>query len=216
MDFVPPERTEEADEILKRLELHGVWRGNFPLVKADGQTVNLDWNLSLYSRPDAWLAIVSDVTARLQAEKEREDLLVSERAARAEAERANRLKDDFLATLSHELRTPLNAIVGWSQLLKMGQLSESDAKEAVEAIDRNAKLQAQMIADLLDVSRITSGKLRLDVESVDPAMTVEAARRRRAGGRGQGNHTDEGARPRSRSGLRRPGPPPANCLEPRQ
>jgi CheY-like chemotaxis protein len=73
------------------------------------------------------------------------------------------------------LRTPLNAIVGWSQLLKLGQLSPADEKEAVEAIDRNAKTQAQMIADLLDGSLITSGKLTLEVEPVDPAMTVEAA-----------------------------------------
>lgn len=175
MEFVPPDRREEAGEIFKRLELHGVWRGNFPLQIAEGQLVYLDWNLSLYSSPDAWLAIVSDITARLLAEKEREELLVSERTARADAERANRLKDDFLATLSHELRTPLNAIVGWSQLLKMGQLSPSDAKEAINAIDRNAKIQAQMIADLLDVSRITSGKLRLELETVDPAVTIEAA-----------------------------------------
>jgi PAS domain S-box-containing protein len=175
MDFVPSNRTEEAAEIFKRLELHGVWRGTFPLQIAEGQLVYLDWSLSIYSSPDAWLAIVSDISGRLQAEREREELLVSERAARADAERANRLKDDFLATLSHELRTPLNAIVGWSQLLKLGQLSAGDAKEAVDAIDRNAKIQAQMIADLLDVSRITSGKLRLDVEPVDPAMTVDAA-----------------------------------------
>jgi PAS domain S-box-containing protein len=174
-DFVPAERTDESAEIFKRLELHGVWRGVFPLKRADGPLVYLDWSLSTYSDRNAWLAIVSDITGRLQAEREREESLVSERAARGDAERANRLKDDFLATLSHELRTPLNAIVGWAQLLKLGQLSPSDAKEAVDAIDRNAKIQAQMIADLLDVSRITSGKLSLEVEQVDPAMTVEAA-----------------------------------------
>src|SRR5580704_220526 len=175
LDFVPAERRDEAAEIFKRLELHGVWRGVFPLKRADGPLVYLDWSLSTYSDRNAWLAIVSDITGRLQAEREREESLVSERAARGDAERANRLKDDFLATLSHELRTPLNAIVGWAQLLKLGQLSPSDAKEAVDAIDRNAKIQAQMIADLLDVSRITSGKLSLEVEQVDPAMTVEAA-----------------------------------------
>jgi PAS domain S-box-containing protein len=175
LDFVPAERRDEAAEIFKRLELHGVWRGVFPLKGADGPIAYLDWSLSTYSDRNAWLAIVSDITGRLQAEREREESLVSERAARADAERANRLKDDFLATLSHELRTPLNAIVGWSQLLKLGQLSPNDAKEAVDAIDRNAKIQAQMIADLLDVSRITSGKLSLEVEPVDPAVTVEAA-----------------------------------------
>jgi PAS domain S-box-containing protein len=175
LDFVPAERRDEAAEIFMRLELHGVWRGVFPLKGADGPIVYLDWSLSTYADRNAWLAIVSDITGRLQAERDREESLASERAARADAERANRLKDDFLATLSHELRTPLNAIVGWSQLLKLGQLSPADEKEAVEAIDRNAKTQAQMIADLLDVSRITSGKLTLEVEPVDPAMTVEAA-----------------------------------------
>jgi nitrogen-specific signal transduction histidine kinase/CheY-like chemotaxis protein len=121
------------------------------------------------------LAIVSDISDRLRLEQEREQLLLNERAARAEAERANRLKDDFLATLSHELRTPLNAIVGWSQLLRMGQLDPGEAEEGLDAIERNARAQAQMIADLLDVSRITSGKIRLEVELLNPAELIDAA-----------------------------------------
>ena len=109
-----------------------------------------------------------------QAELEREQLLASERAARAEAERANRIKDDFLATLSHELRTPLQSMIGWAQLLKMGDVSPEDFAEGLEAIERNAQLQSQMIADLLDVSRITSGKLRLDLETVELSAVVKA------------------------------------------
>jgi CheY-like chemotaxis protein len=104
-----------------------------------------------------------------------ERLLVSERAARALAEDANRVKDEFLAVLSHELRTPLNAIVGWAQVLKMAPPTAEDLTEGIEAIERNARAQTQMIGDLLDVSRIISGKLRLDVCDVDLVGTIEAA-----------------------------------------
>jgi hypothetical protein len=175
LDFAPTDRRDEAVEIFKRLEGDGTWRGIFPLRAANDAAVFLEWNLSRHSAPDRWLAVVSDISARLAIEREREELLLSERAARTEAERANRLKDDFLATLSHELRTPLNAIVGWAQLLKLGQLDPLESQNAVEAIDRNAKAQAQMIADLLDVARISSGKIRLDVQPVDPTAVVEAA-----------------------------------------
>jgi PAS domain S-box-containing protein len=175
LDFVPEARRDESAEIFQRLEVEGTWRGISPLQASDGSLVFLDWNLSRHRVLDRWLAVVSDITSRLEGEREREELLLSERAARADADRANRLKDEFLATLSHELRTPLNAIVGWAQLLKMGHLAGAEAQNAIEAIDRNARAQAQMIADLLDVSRITSGKLRLDVQSVDPLAVVEAA-----------------------------------------
>jgi signal transduction histidine kinase len=110
-----------------------------------------------------------------QFKREREDLAKRERAALAEAANANRLKDDFLSTLSHELRSPLNAIVGWSELLKLGSLDEDETREGIDAIERNAKLQAQLISDLLDVSRITSGKLRLAIEPVDLAKVLEEA-----------------------------------------
>ena len=175
LDFVPDGKQEELSEIFHRLELEGTWRGVSSLRAADGKLVHLDWNLSRHSVPDRWLAVVSDITSRLQVEREREELLESERAARTEAERANRLKDEFLATLSHELRTPLNAIVGWAQLLKLGHLDADEAKNAVDSIDRNARAQAQMIADLLDVSRIVSGKIRLDVQPVEPWAVIEAA-----------------------------------------
>jgi PAS domain S-box-containing protein len=175
LEFAATHDHDEAAEIFKRLEVEGTWRGVFPLQAADGRSVFLEWSLSRHSVPDRWLAVVSDITARIEAEREREELLVSERAARADAERANRLKDDFLATLSHELRTPLNAIVGWAQLLRIGNLDPLEARNAVEAIDRNAKAQAEMISDLLDVSRITSGKIRLDVQPVDLSSVVEAA-----------------------------------------
>jgi CheY-like chemotaxis protein len=97
------------------------------------------------------------------------------RSALAAAEEANRLKDEFLAVLSHELRTPLNAILGWARMLRAGTLAESDVPRALETIERNAHAQAQLIEDLLDVSRIVSGKLRLEMRPVDIAEVIEEA-----------------------------------------
>lgn len=116
-----------------------------------------------------------NVTERKQAEAERDSLLIREQEARREAETANRAKDEFLATLSHELRTPLNAILGWARLLTSGNLADAEAEAALKTIDRNAQAQAQLIEDILDVSRIISGKLRLETRLVDLAAVVEAA-----------------------------------------
>ena len=128
------------------------------------------------------LTIIEDVTERVAREAElqaqieaRSRLLSSEKLARNEAERANRLKDEFLATISHELRNPLNAILGWSHMLRLGKLTPPNIERAVETIYRNAKSQAQLVSDLLDVSRIISGKLRLDVRQVDLLSIVNAA-----------------------------------------
>jgi PAS domain S-box-containing protein len=106
---------------------------------------------------------------------EREALLDSERAARAEAQRVSVMKDEFLANLSHELRTPLNAILGWSQLLATGRATEADFKQGMETIQRNAREQARLIDDLLDISRIVSGKVRLDVQETDLSVVVQQA-----------------------------------------
>jgi len=173
--FTAPGYEQQAGRIAEELRLHGVWSGSFPLLRADGALVELDWNISLHSEPDVRMAVVTDITHRRAAEAERERLLASERAARSEAERANRLKDEFLATVSHELRSPLNAIVGWAHVLKMRGSSDNDYRAGVEAIDRNAKVQAQLIADLLDVSRITAGKLRLDLVQVELGAVVRNA-----------------------------------------
>ena len=128
------------------------------------------------------LTIIEDVTERVAREAElqsqieaRSKLLASEKLARSEAERANRLKDEFLATISHELRNPLNAIMGWAHMMRLGKLTPANAERAVETIYRNAKSQAQLVADLLDVSRIISGKLRLDVRTIDLISIVNAA-----------------------------------------
>jgi signal transduction histidine kinase len=110
-----------------------------------------------------------------RAEEERRQLLEREHQARLDAQAANRAKDEFLATLSHELRTPLNAILGWSQLLAGGQLSGETAARAIEIIERNTRLQAQLIDDLLDISRIITGKLRLEQKVVTVRAIVDAA-----------------------------------------
>jgi PAS domain S-box-containing protein len=111
---------------------------------------------------------------RRRNEAAREQLLSSERAARADAERASHMKDEFIATLSHELRTPLNAILGWSQILAQSQDSR-DLSEGLRTIERNARAQTQIIEDLLDMSRIINGKVRLDVQRVDLAPVVQSA-----------------------------------------
>ncbi len=113
--------------------------------------------------------------AAQKAAAERELLLESERHARTEAERASRMKDEFLATLSHELRTPLTAILGWSHLLRAKPVTQAELHRALETIERNSRVQTQLIDDLLDMSRITSGKVRLDVQEVMPLSFMEAA-----------------------------------------
>ncbi len=113
--------------------------------------------------------------AAQNAAEERKTLLESERRARNAAERMSEMKDEFLATLSHELRTPLNAIVGWSHVLRQGSKRPEDLVKGLDTIERNARLQAQLIEDLLDMSRITSGKIRLDVQPIQPASFLEAA-----------------------------------------
>ncbi|MBE8964752.1 PAS domain-containing protein [Nostocales cyanobacterium LEGE 12452] len=118
---------------------------------------------------------VQDITARKQAEIERDRLFQLEQAARAEAERANRIKDEFLAILSHELRSPLNPILGWTKLLQTRKFSEKKTAEALATIERNAKLQTQLIDDLLDVAKILRGKLSIDAAPVNLAFVIESA-----------------------------------------
>ena len=124
---------------------------------------------------ERWFGTCTDIDAMKGLMTEREHLLESERNARTEAERAGRIKDEFLATLSHELRTPLNAILGWSQILRgNGGASGEDLAEGLATIERNARAQTQIIEDLLDMSRIISGKVRLDVQRLDLAAVVQA------------------------------------------
>jgi signal transduction histidine kinase/DNA-binding response OmpR family regulator len=121
------------------------------------------------------LRIAEELARRAGVAVDNARLYRSAQDARAEAEAASRMKDQFLATLSHELRTPLNAIVGWSRLLQSGKLERDDVQQGLDAIDRNAKIQTQLIEDLLDLSRIISGNLRLDIQQVNLAEVIDAA-----------------------------------------
>ncbi len=122
-----------------------------------------------------FVKIMQDKTAQRQSEAEREQLLQQEQSAREAAERANRIKDEFLAVLSHELRSPLNPILGWTRLLQNGKLDATRQAEALKTIERNAKLQSQLIEDLLDISRIMQGKLSLTAAPVSLTFVIFAA-----------------------------------------
>ncbi len=133
-------------------------------------------NAVLYSEAQRHATeLQQEITERKQVEEQRAQLLVREQAARAEAEQANRTKDEFLATLSHELRTPLSAILGWSHLVRTGKLDEPQMSRAFETIERNARSQSQLIDDLLDVSRIITGKLQIERRPVDLCTVIDAA-----------------------------------------
>ena len=158
-------------------ELQGVQR-NRNYTKA-GSVLHCEWYNSVL-HDDAGLivsvlSLVLDVTARKVAEEERSALLMRERDLRKHAEEADRLKDEFLATLSHELRTPLTSILGWASLVRNGEVEGAHVDRALETIERNARSQARLIDDLLDVSRIITGNLRLDLRPIDLAPIVDAA-----------------------------------------
>nr|WP_234711218.1 PAS domain-containing protein [Nostoc punctiforme] len=125
--------------------------------------------------PQRFVGTVLNITEQKRIEAEREQLLVREQAARAEADRANRIKDEFLAVLSHELRSPLNPILGWIRLLQNGKLDLPRQTEALKTIERNAKLQSQLIEDLLDISRIMQGKLTLTAAPISLTFVISAA-----------------------------------------
>ncbi|MEW6130438.1 MAG: PAS domain S-box protein [Acidobacteriota bacterium] len=121
------------------------------------------------------LAAYMDFTERKRVEEERAKLLVSERAAREQAEAASRAKDEFVAMISHEIRSPLNAILGWAQMLRTGKFNQAETQRAIATIERNARIQGQLIEDLLDISRVITGKMTLTVRPVEIAQIVEAA-----------------------------------------
>lgn len=140
-----------------------IWAREYPIQNETGEVYRV-------------AGIAEDITERKQVEQERERLLAREKAARTQAEMANRMKDEFLSILSHELRTPLNAILGWTQMLRSHRhLDEAVTARALETIERNARGQATLIEDLLDISRIITGKLRLSVCPVNLVAVIEAA-----------------------------------------
>ena len=150
----------------------------FRLLHRDGHVVWVDVRSIVVcdeTGPVGMRGVTMDITAAVKAEIERAELLERESNAREQAEEASRLKEEFLATVSHELRTPLNAVVGWSRLLRSGQLDGEGVSHAIEVIERNAAAQRQIIEDLLDVSRIITGKLRINTQPVDLLLIIHAA-----------------------------------------
>jgi PAS domain S-box-containing protein len=178
--LVPTDRKDEEPQILARLR-RGERVEHFETLRVRKNGTLFPVSLTISPVRDGAGNIIGaskiarDITELRRIADEREQSLESERAARAQAEHASRMKDDFLATVSHELRTPLNAIVGWTQVLKEGgHLTPEDA-HGVETIEKNALVQAQLIDDLLDLGRIVSGKMTLDVERFDLAGVVTDA-----------------------------------------
>jgi len=192
--LIPADRQDEEDKILARLR-RGERFDHFETIRVTKDGRELHGSLTISPIKDAGGNVVGaskiarDITDRKLAEAalraaqdaaeaanvEKAQLLESERLARAEAERASRIKDEFLATLSHELRTPLNAVLGWSTILRGRENLDQEMTQALETIDRNARIQGQIIEDLLDMSRIISGKVRLDVQPLDlPGILLEA------------------------------------------
>jgi PAS domain S-box-containing protein len=177
--IIPPDRWSEEDEVLARIR-RGDRVDHFETVRRakDGRLLNISLTVSPIKDRSGRIVgaskVARDMTERVRAEQERERLLASERESRRMAEEASRLKDEFLAVVSHELRSPLNAIAGWSSLLLMRKL-DGETRRAIETILRNTQTQTQLVADLLDVSRIVSGQLRLDVRAFELTSAIEAA-----------------------------------------
>jgi len=185
--LIPKDHEDEEPAILARLRAgHRIEHYETVRVRKDGRHINISLTVSPIKGPNGEIVgaskIARDITEQLQARKaldeasERLKLALDEaKKARAEAEQSSRLKEEFLATISHELRTPLSAILGWARILRLGQLSPENSGKALDTIERNARAQAQLVDDLLDVSRIITGKLRMDVRPSDPSSFIDAA-----------------------------------------
>src|SRR5215212_2063061 len=192
--LIPEGHLDEEPTILaqlragKRIEHYETVR-----VRKDGTLIDISLTVSPIRGPHGKIVgaskIARDITEQRLARRALDEAYETTKSARAEAEKAaadnerlyrqaeesSRLKEEFLATISHELRTPLSAILGWTRMLRLGQLSEENETKALDTIERNARAQAQLIDDLLDVSRIVTGKLRMDVRPVDPNSFIDAA-----------------------------------------
>lgn len=177
----PPDRLNEEPKILEQIR-RGQRVDHFETIRLHKDGRALDVSVTISPIKDSIGRIIGvskvarDITSIKRVLREREELLKREISARTEAERVGRMKDEFLATLSHELRTPLSAILGWANLLRTEETGASQVfQEGLEVIERNARAQAQLIEELLDMSRVINGKLRLDVQTVDLQVVVADA-----------------------------------------
>src|SRR2546425_2359057 len=178
--IVPEERRAEEDEVIARIR-RGERVEHFDTVRITRDRRLIDVSVTVSPVRDSTGGIVGaskiarDITERRRIEEERRQLLSRERGAREEAERANRAKDEFLAVVSHELRTPLNGVFGWARMLQSADVDEPTRQRGLAAIVRGAAVQVRLIEDLLDVSRVVTGNLRLDLRRVELRNVIEAA-----------------------------------------
>ncbi len=168
IDLIAPGHAELCGKLHEALRDGGRWEGMMPVAKPDGSVSEVEWRIVAENGHGMRIGIATNVT-------ERERLLASERAARTEAERSNRMKDEFLATLSHELRNPLNAMLGWASVLRRKNVTPAMLEQGLDAIERNSRVQSHLIEDLLDFAGIRFGKMRIDVDAISPARAVAAA-----------------------------------------
>jgi len=192
--LIPPDHIDEEPAILARLRA-GDRIEHYETIRRtkDGRLIDISLTVSPIKTADGQIIgaskIARDITEQRQARKaldaayalaerarrDAEQAVIEKERLYRQAEESSRLKEEFLATISHELRTPLSAILGWTRMLRLDQLSPEDRVKALDTIERNARAQAQLIDDLLDVSRIVTGKLRMDVRPSDPTSFIDAA-----------------------------------------
>jgi len=178
--IIPEERRAEEDEVIAKIR-RGERVEHFDTVRITRDRRLIDVSITVSPVRDSTGRIVGaskiarDITERRRIEEERKQLLASERAAREDAERANRAKDEFLAVVSHELRTPLNGVFGWARMLQSADLDEPTRRRALTAIVRGAAAQVRLIEDLLDISRVVTGNLQLDLRLVELRNVIEGA-----------------------------------------
>ncbi len=180
LTLIPPDHHDEEPQILSRLR-RGEKIEHYETVRArkDGQLINVSLTVSPIRAADGTVVgaskIARDVTEQKKAQERLQQALAEAQEAKRHAEEANRIKDDFLTTISHELRTPLTSIVGWVTMLRGGRLDEVMAHKALETIDRNVKAQAQLVEDLLDISRIVSGKMHIVPKPLNLSSIIHSA-----------------------------------------
>jgi PAS domain S-box-containing protein len=167
-ELMAPGHEDVCKKLHEALRDGGRWEGTMAVSRPDGSVAEVEWRIVAENGHGVRIAIATNVT-------ERERMLESERAARTEAERSNRMKDEFLATLSHELRNPLNAMLGWASVLKRKNVTPAMIEQGLDAIERNSRVQSHLIEDLLDFAGIRFGKMRIDVDAIPPARAVESA-----------------------------------------
>ncbi|EAW38800.1 response regulator [Lyngbya sp. PCC 8106] len=178
LPLIPPEEDEQFNRLFQQA-LQNYTRTNYEFQHRGKNNDLIEISISLAPLHNAEgnvcgvVMTAVDITTRKRIEAERFNLLQREQSARAEAEAANRIKDEFLAVLSHELRTPLNSILGWITLIQRGKLNQTTLEQALEVIERNASIQTQLIEDLLDISRISRGQLNLNINSVNLVELIQ-------------------------------------------